>query len=179
MVAYVREVRGVGGPVFAYRLTEAGERLFPSNYDVVLSQALETVRDRFGVDAVVEIFRQRWEAIAAQARPELEALPLAERTRRLAELLSSMGYMAEAQPGGEVTLREHHCTIRALVDRFPEICAAEERFIGDVLGAAVTRQAHIAKGSNCCEYCITERGHETTLVTIGAPHAAARPQETP
>lgn len=163
LVGYSREVRGVGQPVFAYRLTEAGERLFPSQYDVVLSQALETVREKFGSEAVVDIFRARWAAIAESAGPELALLPLPERTQRLAQLLSSMGYMAEAELNGHSTLREHHCTIRSLVERFPEVCAAEERFIREVLGADVVRQAHIAKGANCCEYCITERREMVSL----------------
>jgi DeoR family transcriptional regulator, suf operon transcriptional repressor len=163
IVEYSRQVRGVGQPAFAYRLTESGERLFPSNYDVVLSQALETVEELFGSDAVVEIFRARWDRVAREAKAELDVLPLHQRTRRLAQLLSSMGYMAEAGDNGHNTLTERNCAIRALVARFPEICAAEERFISEVLGADVVRQSHIAKGANCCEYCITERAVDVAL----------------
>src|SRR5688500_5825425 len=67
--------------------------------------------------------------------------------------------MAEARPvaGALPVLTEHNCAIRLIAERFPEVCAAEERFIADLLGAPVTRQAHIAKGANCCEYCITEQ----------------------
>ncbi len=176
LVVYSREVRGVGQPVFAYRLTETGERLFPNHYDVFLSEALETVREKFGSDAIIEIFRARWARITAAARDELAALPLPQRTTRLAELLSEMGYVAVAEQNGHATLREHHCTIRALVERFPEVCAAEERFIGEVLGADVVRQAHIAKGASCCEYCITERG---TAVASGVPTAITRSPSQP
>lgn len=169
LVGYSREVRGVGQPAFSYRLTEAGERLFPSHYDVILSEALETVREKYGTNAVVDIFRARWATIAAEAGPELALLPLPERTRRLAQLLSSLGYMAEAEDRGQPRLREHHCTIRSLVERFPEVCAAEERFIGEILGADVVRHTHIAKGANCCEYCITERSNDpVTLSTSPA-----------
>jgi DeoR family suf operon transcriptional repressor len=110
IVRYQREIRGVGGPVFAFSLTEAGERL-----------------------------------------------PVEQRATRLAELLTSLGYMAEARSvaGALPVLTEHNCAIRLIAERFPEVCAAEERFIADLLGAPVTRQAHIAKGANCCEYCIT------------------------
>src|SRR5438477_646532 len=44
---------------------------------------------------------------------------------------------------------------RGVGERFPEVCAAEERFLRDVLGAAVERRAHIASGCNACEYAIT------------------------
>ena len=156
LVAYQREIRGVGQPTFVYRLTSAGERLFPNSYDDALQQALALVRTQIGAEAVVEIFRQRWADIAERAKHEIAHLPLPDRAQALARILTSLGYMAEATPGDQATLRHHNCTIRAVVDQFPEVCAAEERFIQDVLGAQVTRQAHIAKGANCCEYCIAE-----------------------
>ena len=109
---------------------------------------------------VVRLFERRWDDIARVARPELERLPVAQRATRLAELLTSLGYMAEVRPGGRdalPVLTEHNCAIRVIAERFPEVCAAEERFIADLLGAPVTRQAHIAKGANCCEYCVGTR----------------------
>lgn len=154
VVQYRREVRGVGGPVFAFSLTEAGERLFPRAYDSALREVLELVREQLGSDGVVELFRKRWAEIAERAKPELAPLPLNERAQRLAQLLTSLGYMAEASDGEGATLREHNCAIRAVIERFPEICVAEERFLAEVLGAHVTRQSHIAAGANCCEYCI-------------------------
>ena len=153
-VRYRREIRGVGGPVFAFSLTESGERLFPQGYDSALSAVLDLVRDKLGSEGVVEIFTQRWREIAGKHKSELDSLPLNERTERLAELLTSLGYMAEAGGKSESTLKEHNCAIRAVIDRFPEICIAEERFLAEVLGAHVTRQSHIAAGANCCEYCI-------------------------
>jgi DeoR family suf operon transcriptional repressor len=182
LVRYRTEVRGVGGPVFAYTLTEQGERLFPRSYDAVLGEALEMVREQFGTAGVVQLFRKRWEDIAERHKAELETLSLHERAARLAQLLTSLGYMAEATNGIPATLVEHNCTIRAVVDRFPEVCAAEQRFIQEVLGVEVTRQAHMAKGANCCEYCLSER---VPLVvapdsSTGVSNTAGtdRPQET-
>jgi DeoR family suf operon transcriptional repressor len=73
-------------------------------------------------------------------------------------MLTSLGYMAEADEtaGTSQTLKEHNCAIRMVAERYPEVCEAEEQFIQAVLGAEVTRQTHITKGANCCEYCITQ-----------------------
>jgi DeoR family suf operon transcriptional repressor len=163
VVRYRREIRGVGGPVFAYSLTDAGEALFPRAYEGALAEVLDLVRAQQGDAGVVELFRRRWEQIAETSKPELERLPPPERAERLAELLTSLGYMAEARqgPGTSPMLTEHNCAIRLVAERFPEVCAAEERFIAELLGAEVTRQAHIAKGANCCEYCISYEGRET------------------
>ena len=61
---------------------------------------------------------------------------------------------AETRPDGEARIREHNCVLKGIVERFPEVCAAEARFLEDVLGASVERHTHIASGANCCEYCV-------------------------
>ena len=67
LVRFRREVRGVGGPVYAYSLTERGEQLFPRSYANPLADALEVVRAEQGPEGVVRIFRRRWEAVADEA----------------------------------------------------------------------------------------------------------------
>jgi DeoR family suf operon transcriptional repressor len=182
VVAYRREVRGVGGPVFEYSLTDRGERLFPRAYEETLSEALSLVRREMGDQGLVTLFQRRWDALAEAMRPQLEALTLAERAKRLAELLSSLGYMAESPAGASSMLREHNCTIRAVAERFPEVCAAEQRFIQDVLGVAVTRQAHIASGANCCDYCLSSAApgarHSHDSLEAPAPDVASRIEAT-
>ena len=157
VVRWRREVRGVGGPVFAYALTEAGESLFPQDYAEPLLAALESLRETQGEGAVARIFERRWSALAEGARRRLEELPLGERAALLAELLSAHGYMAEAESaGGTVTIRERHCALRDVASRFPEVCEAEGRFIERVLGAPVERTAHMASGCKVCEYRVGE-----------------------
>src|SRR6266704_408733 len=119
LIVYGREQRGVGAPTFAYRLSAAGEALFPRAYEATLTQ-------------------------------------LPERVALVARLMNEQGYMADWQEAaGQFRLAEHNCAIRAVAERFPEVCAAEERFLRDVLGAAVERRTHIASGCNACEYAIT------------------------
>ena len=159
LIGSARQVRGVGGPTLAYSVTEAGEALFPRAYDTTLTTLLDGVRDQLGADGVVQLFRAQWERVASGAKEELAALPLNERAQLLAELLTSHGYMAEAgqAPRDEAVIREHNCVLRAVAERFPEVCVAEERFLSEFLGAVVERRKHIASGASCCEYCVKER----------------------
>ncbi len=160
LVACARQVRGVGGPTLLYSLTHAGEALFPRAYDSTLTTLLDTVREQQGADGVVELFRAQWEHVAGGAKEELAALPFNERAQLLAELLTSHGYMAEAAKsteGTEAIIREHNCVLRAVAEKFPEICVAEERFLAEFLGAVVERRKHIASGASCCEYCVKEQ----------------------
>jgi len=170
LVRCAREVRGVGGPVLVYSLTDAGEALFPRAYDETLSSVLELVRLQRGPDAVVDLFRERWAQIAGDAKEQLASLPLTERTQLLAELLTSHGYMAEVSgpEGSDALIREHNCVLRSIAEKFPEVCVAEERFLSEALGAVVERRKHIASGASCCEYCVRESGignRESELAT--------------
>ena len=157
VVQHASQVRGVGAPVFVFSLSAEGESLFPSAYVAALVEALETVRQHAGTAGVVEMFKRRWDALAESARPELEKLALPERTKLLASLLSEQGYMAEAVTvdASNATLTEHNCAIRAVAERYPEICEAETDFLELMLGGRVERQAHILKGCNACEYTVT------------------------
>jgi DeoR family suf operon transcriptional repressor len=155
-VAYGRVQRGVGAPTYAYRLTAAGEALFPRAYEELLTELLEHVEERVGRGAAVEVFEQRYAQLTRRMLVELDGANPAQRLERVTELMNDAGYMAEwDRRGGRFRLSEHNCAIRAVAERFPEVCAAEERFLRRVLGASVERVRHIPGGCNACEYAIT------------------------
>jgi len=156
LVRFAREQHGVGAPAFAYALTETGESVFPNGYRDTLSDVLGQVAERDGRDAVVAIFDARYAALTRRLKAELDAAPREQRLNVVARVLTEAGYMAEwREADGTFRLAEHNCAMRAIVDRFPEICAAEERFLKDVLDAEVVRGAHIVRGCNSCEYAIS------------------------
>jgi DeoR family suf operon transcriptional repressor len=156
LVRFVRQQHGVGAPAFVYTLTERGEALFPNEYRDALTAFLGQVEDVYGRDAVVVMFEQRYAQLTRLLKAELEAAPATERLKVVARVLTDAGYMAEwSQAEGTFRLAEHNCAMRAVVDKFPEICSAEERFLKDVLKAEVERQAHIVRGCNSCEYAIS------------------------
>jgi DeoR family suf operon transcriptional repressor len=153
LVDYERSHKGVGAPAFAYRLSPAGEALFPRRYEATVTQLLDHLVQREGRAAAVSVLEGRYQSLALRLREELAGATPATRLAAVARLLSEEGYMAEAQASGSGgTLVEHNCAIQAVAERFPEICAAEARFLASVLGATVDRQGHILSGCNACEY---------------------------
>ena len=156
LIVYGREQRGVGAPTFAYRLSAAGEALFPRAYEATLTELLERVTEKAGRAAVVELFQDHYRELTRRVAAELEGRGASERVALVARLMSEQGYMADWQEAaGAFRLAEHNCAIRAVAERFPEVCAAEEQFLRDVLGAAVERRTHITSGCNACEYAIS------------------------
>lgn len=156
LVAYVREQRGVGAPTFAYRLSPQGEALFPRAYEETLTGLLERVSEQQGREAAVGMFVEHYETLSRRLNAELEGVSPARRLAAVARVMSDAGYMAEVnERDGTFHLAEHNCALRAVAERFPEVCAAEERFLSRVLSASVERRAHIVSGCNACEYAIT------------------------
>jgi DeoR family transcriptional regulator, suf operon transcriptional repressor len=153
LIEYERQHRGVGAPAFAYKLTPAGEALFPRRYEATLSELLDHVVEREGRSGAVAALEARYAALTRRLQDQLAGASPTERMAAVARLLSDDGYMAEANASsGGGTLIEHNCAVQAVAERFPEICAAEARFLSAVLGAEVQRQEHILSGCSACEY---------------------------
>jgi DeoR family transcriptional regulator, suf operon transcriptional repressor len=158
IVRHAREVRGVGGPVHAFTLTGSGEALFPRSYANVLLETLASIEAERGRRGVTDFFRRKWNRLAAEAAPALHSLPLDERVQLVAELWTSLGYMAEAGVDDETglpLLRKHNCAIRAVAEQYPEVCATEAEFITELVGVPAERRQHILAGCNTCVYVMS------------------------
>lgn len=154
LIAYERLHRGVGAPPFAYRLTNEGHALFPRRYEAALTEVLDHLVERQGRNAAVALLEARYERLTEQLQRELSGADSAQRLIAIARLLSDDGYMAEASPAADDSgmLIQHNCAIQTVAERFPEICAAEAKFLAAVLGGEVQREHHILAGCSACEY---------------------------
>jgi DeoR family suf operon transcriptional repressor len=171
VVRYQREVRGVGAPVFAYRLTETGEAAFPRRYATVLASALEALQASRGSAAVRHVLAREWDALADEAGPVLVGLPLAERVQLVAELLTARGYMAEGvvHSTDTATLRIHNCAMCEIAEQFPEACDVEARQLSRLLDAPVARRTHRFGGCGACAYDVGAAAGEATAPGLDAP----------
>ena len=164
LIEYDRERRGVGAPVFAYRLTAQGEALFPRRYEGTLLQLLDQVARRDGRAAAASMLEAQFETIADRLAPSLAGATNEERIEHVTRALADEGFMAEwtrAPAGGEIVA--HNCAILSVAERFPEVCDAERRFLSRTLGATVERRSHILGGCGACQYTVCfERGDTVT-----------------
>jgi DeoR family suf operon transcriptional repressor len=153
VIGYRREQRGLGAPTFAWHLSPTGESLFPQRYRELLTEVLDRVAEQAGRHAVVAALETRFSDLAEKLRGELADAPPEKRMDVVLRALVDDGYMAEWHDGeGGLRLTEHNCAIRALAERFPEICEAEARFLEEALGASVRRETHVLDGCPACEY---------------------------
>ena len=124
---------------------------------------LDHLVEREGREVAVGLLQSYFGAIAQRLASRLEGRPGRGAAPRRGPGAVRRGYMAEGtvtESGG--TLTEHNCAISAVAERFPEICAAEARFLADVLNAEVARREHILSGCTTCEYHVRFRSAEET-----------------
>ena len=155
LVAYERRHHGVGAPAFVYRLTPYAETLFPRRYEAALLECLDHVAARDGRAAAVGVVESHFRGLAERLSSELLTEPPQRRLDRVAAALSDEGYMAEwheQHDGSFATLTEHNCAVKAVAERYPELCQAEARFLEAALGVPVERRAHMLAGCGACEY---------------------------
>jgi len=130
--------------------------LFPRRYEEALTRLLARVVEKDGRQAAAELFEDHFRQLTEQARVELAMADATERVALVTRLMNDAGYMAEWQEAqGVFHISEHNCAIRAVAEQFPEACVAEQRFLEEVLGAAVERRSQITHGCNACEYAVS------------------------
>jgi predicted ArsR family transcriptional regulator len=153
LIVYEREQRGVGAPVFVYRLSREGEALFPRRYEETLTELLDHMVEQEGRAGAVKLLERHFDHLRRKLVLELEGVTGSRRLEVVAQVLSQEGFMAEWESTSEGgTLTEHNCALRSVAERFPELCAAERRVLAEVLAAEVERRAHLLGGCASCEY---------------------------
>ncbi|HXH28910.1 MAG TPA: winged helix-turn-helix transcriptional regulator [Candidatus Polarisedimenticolia bacterium] len=153
VIAYRREQRGVGAPTYVWHLSAAGEALFPERSKEVVTDLLDRVAEQTGRQPIVAALETRFAELTRRLQADLADAPPARRMEVVMRALVEGGYMAEWEAGENgARLTEHHCAIKALAERFPEVCEAEAKFLAAVLAAPVEREAHMLAGCPACEY---------------------------
>jgi predicted ArsR family transcriptional regulator len=145
-------VRGRGRPARIFSLTDEGSHVFDVAYDDLALSALAFMEGEFGEEAVRDFARARAGSLVERHRASMSAT--ADPHRRLdhlAEGLTKEGYAAttlDTDAGPQ--LCQHHCPVKHVAARFPQLCEAETEAFEDLLGTHVLRLATIARGDGIC-----------------------------
>jgi predicted ArsR family transcriptional regulator len=159
LVASVSEARGVGRPSLVWRLTARGNARFPDTHAELTVQLIDTVRSELGEHALQQLVEARERTMESQYAEAMKgARGLGARIKRLVELRTRDGYMAEWTPRAKgFLLIENHCPICAAATACVGFCRSELELFSKLLGpgVTVTRVEHLIEGARRCAYEIT------------------------
>jgi predicted ArsR family transcriptional regulator len=155
--------QGRGRPPVRWRLTALANDLFPDRHADLTVDLINAIRDAVGEEGLDRVVANRMERQLAAYRktlPDPQRSSVKVRVRRLAELRSAEGYLAEAMADGPgMLLVEHHCPICEAAATCQGFCRSELELFQQALGDDVTveRTQHVLAGDLRCAYRITPR----------------------
>ena len=154
---------GVGRPALSWSLTENALQRFPDTHAELTVTLIDSIRRSLGEAALEAVIREREASSRARYRECLAGIKtFKRRLRRLAELRSAEGYMAEIEslPGRSWIFAENHCPICAAARSCQGFCRHELEMFRELLGPEVTvdRVEYVLSGGRRCAYRITPRG---------------------
>ena len=160
LVESYERAESVGRPRQYWALTDRGNARFPDRHADLTLSLLQQVKTLFGDEGLERLIAMREIETEQLYRDALSAVSdLGDRVRRLAELRSAEGYMAEAltEADGSWLLVENHCPICAAAAFCQGFCRSELAIFQRVLDAEVQRVSFIQEGDRRCAYRILAR----------------------
>jgi predicted ArsR family transcriptional regulator len=146
---------GPGRPRIRYRLSDAGDALFPRRDRELLRELAQFLIDTGRGALLEQFFTDRLRRKRAEAEARLVGVPETERLEAVARLLSEEGFLAEVVTDAAGRhLRLAHCPLRELVEVSRLPCRAELALVGELLGRPLHRESFIPDGAPSCTYAL-------------------------
>lgn len=156
--------KGVGRPVTYYTLDEKGLTRFPDAHAQVTVELLKSVKDLLGENALDLLISDREQQTYRRYEEKLKNdITLEGRLKKLSQLRSEEGYMAEwKKEGDDYYLIENHCPICAAATECQGFCRAELKNFRQLIGDEyeIERVKHIITDGQRCVYKISQASHK-------------------
>lgn len=154
-----REARGhVGRPALVYRLSSAGDSLYPKEYDDLANALIEEARALLGPDALQRLMKNVASRFASPYAARLDGKPLPERVDTTAAIMRERGDVAEARCEHDSYLIEKHtCPFWNVAQKNSAVCALDVEFVRQLAGADARLSASLLRGDESCTFRVRPR----------------------
>ena len=142
-----------GRPAASYRLTEAGDHLFPKHYDALAVAVIDAVAEELGSEAAVRVLERVSNDRVNAVAPSLEHLDLDERVAKLKSwYLADDPFMDTVHDGDDLLLIERNCPFLNTAMRRPALCSVSVNALTRLLGVVVHREEKFQNGDGRCVF---------------------------
>jgi predicted ArsR family transcriptional regulator len=149
-----------GRPSQGFRLSAAGEALFPRQYALLARKLIGELARFVGPDALPGALARIGEDIAGELAPALT--PGGEVTvPAIAALMRELGYeahLADREGEGEEEIEAHNCVFHDLAMRDPAVCAVDLALLGRLSGRPIEHRRCMALGERSCRFAFGAPG---------------------
>jgi predicted ArsR family transcriptional regulator len=148
------EERGhVGRPALVYRLSPAGDALYPKNYDALANALIEESRRLLGTEALQHLMKNVAARFAEPYMARLEGKSTAERVREVSKIIQERGCLAECDDeADDFLIRQQTCPFPKVAQRNSAVCAMEVEFVRRLVGSDARLTSSLLRGDASCTY---------------------------
>ena len=142
-----------GRPARSYKLTEQGINRFPKQYAWFCKLLLDELAEELGSAGLQKMMWKLGAKLGNSLAPQFKHKNQAEKLKALVELMQSLGYHAELEPGGEqASIKAMNCVYHDLAQQYPDICHFDQALISTLLETPVEQTACMAKMDCACRF---------------------------
>jgi predicted ArsR family transcriptional regulator len=146
-----------GRPATIYRLSEAGDHLFPKQYDGLTVVMIDAVAEEIGEDALTRVLARLTDDRVSSVGSSLNGLTLAQKVMALKNwYLDDDPYMDIEASNGSYTLKERNCPFLNTAMRRPMLCSISVNALTRLLGFRVVREEKFQNGDGRCVFRVLE-----------------------
>lgn len=142
-----------GRPASVYRLTDAGEHLFPKHYDSLTLGLIDAVVNEVGAEEALRVLARVWNDRVNELASMLEGMTL---ERKVAALrcwyFEEDPYMASERDGDDFRLIERNCPYYNTAMARPALCSVSVNALTRLLGVRVAREEKFQSGDARCVF---------------------------
>lgn len=144
-----------GRPATIYRISEAGDHLFPKQYDALSVAMIDAVAEEIGGDALRRILARLTDERVSAFGPGLRGLTLHDKILALKNwYLDGDPYMEPEAENGSFRLTERNCPYLNTAMHRPSICSVSVNALTRLLGVRVEREERFQSGDGRCVFRI-------------------------
>lgn len=146
-----------GRPATIYRLSEAGDHLFPKHYDSLTVAIIDAVAEEIGHDALTRILARLANDRVSTVGAGLQGLTLTQKLTALKSwYLEDDPFMDVDTEGGMYRLKERNCPFLNTALRRPALCSVSVNALTRILGYRVVRDEKFQNGDGRCVFRVLE-----------------------
>lgn len=142
-----------GRPRSLYRLTFAGDHLFPKEYDDLAVALIDAAAERLGMPAVQSLLAEVTRRKVEEWEPRLQGKSVEERLEALRNVyLEDDPFTRVERDNGSLRLVERNCPFLSVAERRPALCSVTVSVLRRLLGCEVVRRERFQDGDGRCVF---------------------------
>jgi predicted ArsR family transcriptional regulator len=143
-----------GRPSQGFRLSAAGEALFPRQYALLARKLIGELAALLGPDVLPAALSRIGQEIAGELAPRLGGVGDVS-LETIAALMRELGYEAHLAGERAEEIEAHNCVFHDLAMRDPAICAVDLALLAKLSGRAIEHRTCMARGERSCRFAFT------------------------